>query len=195
MMKQVKEYDDTVRTKSGLMLGMGEQRGELLEALADLREYEVDFLTLGQYLQPGEKYLPVVRYVAARGIRRDRRNRQTDGIHQGGERPVRPQQLSRARHGRNGCIVGFDPNRPLKVASNLLAHPADNRVPGTHALLADESHARVPRRSVSVAEPPPIGDVSQHQGDRRTDGPGQMRDRGIGRHDKVQVFQESPSYP
>ncbi len=40
------------------MLGLGEQRGELLEALADLREYEVDFLTLGQYLQPGEKYLP-----------------------------------------------------------------------------------------------------------------------------------------
>ena len=59
----VKEYDATVRTKSGLMLGLGEQRGELLEALADLRQYDVDFLTLGQYLQPGEKYLPVVRYV------------------------------------------------------------------------------------------------------------------------------------
>ena len=63
MMKQVKRYDSSVKTKSGLMLGLGEQRGELLEALADLREYEVDFLTLGQYLQPGEKYLPVVRYV------------------------------------------------------------------------------------------------------------------------------------
>lgn len=63
MMRQVKEYDATVKTKSGLMLGLGEQRGELLEALADLRQYDVDFLTLGQYLQPGEKYLPVVRYV------------------------------------------------------------------------------------------------------------------------------------
>lgn len=63
MMKQVKRYDANVKTKSGLMLGLGEQRGELLDALADLREYDVDFLTLGQYLQPGEKYLPVVRYV------------------------------------------------------------------------------------------------------------------------------------
>ncbi len=63
MMKQVKEYNPEVKTKSGLMLGLGEQRGELLEALADLREYGVDFLTLGQYLQPGEKYLPVVRFV------------------------------------------------------------------------------------------------------------------------------------
>ena len=63
MMKKVKQYNPAVNTKSGLMLGLGEQRGELLEALADLREYDVDFLTLGQYLQPGEKYLPVVRYV------------------------------------------------------------------------------------------------------------------------------------
>ena len=63
MMREVKRYDSTVKTKSGLMLGMGEERGELLEALADLREYDVDFLTLGQYLQPGDKYLPVVRYV------------------------------------------------------------------------------------------------------------------------------------
>jgi lipoic acid synthetase len=63
MMNKVKEYDPEVSTKSGLMLGLGEQRGELLEALADLRQYDVDFLTLGQYLQPGEKYLPVVRYV------------------------------------------------------------------------------------------------------------------------------------
>ena len=45
------------------MLGLGEDRGELLEALADLRDHDVDFLTLGQYLQPGEKYLPVVRFV------------------------------------------------------------------------------------------------------------------------------------
>ena len=63
MMLKVKQYDSEVKTKSGLMLGLGEQRGELLEALADLRSHEVDFLTLGQYLQPGPKYLPVVRYV------------------------------------------------------------------------------------------------------------------------------------
>ncbi|MEM6776698.1 MAG: lipoyl synthase [Planctomycetota bacterium] len=63
MMRQVKRYDPATKTKSGLMLGLGEERGELLDALADLRDHEVDFLTLGQYLQPGEKYLPVVRYI------------------------------------------------------------------------------------------------------------------------------------
>lgn len=63
MMREVKTYDAKTKTKSGLMLGLGEERGELLDALADLREYDVDFLTLGQYLQPGEKYLPVVRYI------------------------------------------------------------------------------------------------------------------------------------
>ncbi len=63
MMRQVKRYDPAVKTKSGLMLGLGEQRDELLDALADLRAHDVDFLTLGQYLQPGDKYLPVVRYV------------------------------------------------------------------------------------------------------------------------------------
>ena len=63
MMSRVKQYDDGVKTKSGLMLGLGETRDELMDALADLRRHGVDFLTLGQYLQPGEKYLPVVRYI------------------------------------------------------------------------------------------------------------------------------------
>ena len=54
MMKEIKRYNPSIKTKSGLMLGLGEQRDELLDALADLRSHEVDFLTLGQYLQPGE---------------------------------------------------------------------------------------------------------------------------------------------
>jgi len=52
-----------VRTKSGLMLGLGETRDELLDVFADLREHGVDFLTLGQYLQPAADALPVERYV------------------------------------------------------------------------------------------------------------------------------------
>ncbi len=63
LMRRIKERNPAIKTKSGLMLGLGETRDELLEALADLRSAQVDFLTLGQYLQPGEKYLPVVRYV------------------------------------------------------------------------------------------------------------------------------------
>jgi len=52
-----------VKTKSGLMLGLGEQRDELLDVFADLRDHGVDFLTLGQYLQPTLDSLPVERYV------------------------------------------------------------------------------------------------------------------------------------
>ena len=63
LLRRVKQYDPQIKTKSGLMLGLGETQEEVLECLADLREYDCDFLTLGQYLQPGPKYLPVVRYI------------------------------------------------------------------------------------------------------------------------------------
>ncbi len=63
LLKRVKELNPDIKTKSGLMLGLGETRDELLDCLADLRSVDCDFLTLGQYLQPGPRYLPVVRYV------------------------------------------------------------------------------------------------------------------------------------
>jgi len=63
LLTHVKRIDPRVRTKSGLMLGLGETRDELLDVLADLREHAVDFLTLGQYLQPTPDSLPVERYV------------------------------------------------------------------------------------------------------------------------------------
>ena len=50
-------------TKAGVMLGLGEERGELMRTLADLRGVECDILTLGQYLQPSRDHLPVARYV------------------------------------------------------------------------------------------------------------------------------------
>ncbi len=63
LLQHVKQRNPAIKTKSGLMLGMGETRDEVLDVLADLREHDCDFLTLGQYLQPGEKYLPVVEYI------------------------------------------------------------------------------------------------------------------------------------
>jgi lipoic acid synthetase len=54
---------DQLFTKSGLMLGLGETEGELFTALADLRQARCDILTLGQYLQPTIRHLPVVEYV------------------------------------------------------------------------------------------------------------------------------------
>jgi len=63
LLRRVKQINPAIKTKSGLMLGLGETTEELLETLCDLRDAGCDFLTLGQYLQPGPEHLPVVRYV------------------------------------------------------------------------------------------------------------------------------------
>jgi lipoyl synthase len=63
LLRRVKELNPTIRTKSGLMLGLGETRQEILDTLADLLDAGCDMLTLGQYLQPSPEHLPVERYV------------------------------------------------------------------------------------------------------------------------------------
>src|SRR5437763_2833473 len=63
LLQQVKERDPTMFTKSGIMVGLGEERNEVLQLMDDLRSAEVDFLTIGQYLQPTRKHHAVVRYV------------------------------------------------------------------------------------------------------------------------------------
>ncbi len=63
LLRRAKQLDPRVKTKSGLMLGLGETRDELLDVLADLLDAGCDMLTLGQYLQPTPQHLPVVRYV------------------------------------------------------------------------------------------------------------------------------------
>ncbi len=63
LLRRAKEIMPEVKTKSGLMLGLGETRDELFDVLADLLARDVDFLTLGQYLQPTADSLPVERFV------------------------------------------------------------------------------------------------------------------------------------
>lgn len=63
LLQMVKEIDTDTITKSGLMLGLGEEREEVLTAIADLRGASCEILTLGQYLQPSKRHHPVVRYV------------------------------------------------------------------------------------------------------------------------------------
>jgi lipoic acid synthetase len=58
-----KSLSPATPTKSGLMLGLGERAGEVLDAMRDLRAHNVDVLTLGQYLRPSPEHLPIVRYV------------------------------------------------------------------------------------------------------------------------------------
>jgi lipoic acid synthetase len=63
LLKQAKLLDNRLLTKSGLMLGLGESRGEVIEVMADLRQAACDLLTIGQYLQPSLEHHRLVRYV------------------------------------------------------------------------------------------------------------------------------------
>jgi lipoic acid synthetase len=63
LLQMVKEIDPGKTSKSGLMLGLGEEPQEVLQVMADLREVSCDLLTLGQYLQPSGRHHPVVRYI------------------------------------------------------------------------------------------------------------------------------------
>jgi lipoic acid synthetase len=63
LLQQVKQLDPRLFTKSGIMLGLGEERNEVLQVMDDLRAADVDFLTIGQYLQPTRKHHEVVRFV------------------------------------------------------------------------------------------------------------------------------------
>lgn len=63
MLQHAKELSPATPVKSGLMLGLGETEAEVLEVMRDLRAHSVDILTLGQYLRPSPKHLPIVRYI------------------------------------------------------------------------------------------------------------------------------------
>lgn len=62
LLKKVKELDKSIFTKSGLMLGLGETKEEVLQVMDDLRAAEVDFMTIGQYLQPTPEHAELKRY-------------------------------------------------------------------------------------------------------------------------------------
>jgi lipoic acid synthetase len=63
LLQRVKELDPALFSKSGIMVGLGEERNEILQVMDDLRAADVDFLTIGQYLQPTRKHHPVERFV------------------------------------------------------------------------------------------------------------------------------------
>ena len=63
LLQQYKQRRPEVRTKSGLMLGLGEERDELVQVMRDMRAHDIDMITMGQYLQPSRDHLPVARFV------------------------------------------------------------------------------------------------------------------------------------
>jgi lipoic acid synthetase len=64
LLQRVKEIDPNIFTKSGIMVGLGEERNEVLQLMDDLRSADVDFITIGQYLAPSRKHHAVIRFVA-----------------------------------------------------------------------------------------------------------------------------------
>lgn len=62
LLKRSKEIDNSILTKSGMVIGMGEERDEIIELMQDLRKISCDLLTIGQYLSPSEKHLKVEKY-------------------------------------------------------------------------------------------------------------------------------------
>ncbi len=63
VLQRVKEIDPEMFTKTGIMVGMGEEAGEVRQVMDDMRSADVDFLTIGQYMQPTPKHAAVARFV------------------------------------------------------------------------------------------------------------------------------------
>ena len=64
LLDKVKQLDPTIFTKSGLMVGLGEKKEEVYQVMDDMRSADIDFLTIGQYLQPTTRHAPIDRYVS-----------------------------------------------------------------------------------------------------------------------------------
>jgi len=111
LLQRVKELDPAMFTKSGIMVGLGEERNEVLQLMDDLRAANVDFLTIGQYLQPTRKHHPIVRYVTpeefkayetiayAKGFLMVSSSPLTRSSHHAGEDFARLRAARAARHG------------------------------------------------------------------------------------------------
>jgi lipoic acid synthetase len=80
LLHRVKQLDPEIFTKSGMMVGLGESKGEVEQVMEDLRAAEVDFLTIGQYLQPTPKHAKVDRYVTPEEFNQLERLARTKGF-------------------------------------------------------------------------------------------------------------------
>ena len=105
LLESVKRHDPSIFTKSGIMVGLGEERNEILQLMDDLRSADVDFITIGQYLQPTPHHHPVLLRVA-----HDLRRSSGEGAGEGGLPQSRPQLHQRpqvlAARRRSGCTQG-----------------------------------------------------------------------------------------
>ena len=107
LLQRVKELDPTIFTKSGIMVGLGEKRPEVLQVMDDLRAADVDFLTIGQYLQPTPKHHRVDRFVTPDEFASYEKSAFGKGFLMVSATPSDPVELSR-RRGFRAAARGAD---------------------------------------------------------------------------------------
>lgn len=112
LLQRVKELDPSIFTKSGIMVGLGEERNEVLQLMDDLRIADVDFLTIGQYLQPTKKHHEVMSFVTPDEFKSFETVAYTKGFLM-----VSASPLTRSSHHAGSDFEKLRANREAKLAS------------------------------------------------------------------------------
>ena len=111
LLQRVKELDPSIFTKSGIMVGLGEERNEVLQLMDDLRSADVDFLTIGQYLQPTRKHHPVISFVTPDAFKAYETTAYAKGFHLVSATP-----LTRSSHHAGEDFARLRSNREAHLA-------------------------------------------------------------------------------
>ncbi len=121
LLKKVKEQDPSIFTKSGIMVGLGETKEEVLQVMDDFRSAEIDFITIGQYLQPTPRHAPVDRYVTPDEFRYYERVAKTKGFLQVASSP-----LTRSSYHADADFAQMRDERNRRLAASQPAPANDN---------------------------------------------------------------------
>lgn len=113
LLQQVKLIDPTIFTKSGLMVGLGETKEEVLQVMDDLRAADVDFITIGQYLQPTPKHAKVERFVEPEEFKYYERVAKTKGFLMVASSP-----LTRSSYHADSDFEQMKKNRAAQLAAS-----------------------------------------------------------------------------
>lgn len=121
LLKKVKEMNPSIFTKSGIMVGLGETKEEVLQVMDDFRSADIDFITIGQYLQPTPRHAPVDRYVTPDEFRYYERVARTKGFLQ-----VAASPLTRSSYHADADFAQMRDERNKRLAAEQPAPANDN---------------------------------------------------------------------
>lgn len=121
LLKKVKEQDPSIFTKSGIMVGLGETKEEVLQVMDDFRSADIDFITIGQYLQPTPNHAPVDRYVTPDEFRYYERVAKTKGFLM-----VAASPLTRSSYHADADFAQMRDNRNAQLAAKNPVAANDN---------------------------------------------------------------------